>query len=298
MKIIIMSGLPASGKSTKAKELIELYGNYVRVNRDLLRKMLHFDKWTPLNEKVTIQVEKAIIKEIITSGKNVIIDDTNLGDTKNKWIDLAKSLDANWEVIEINTPIEECIFRDLNRKESVGKHVIINMARRNKIFINDLPDVICDLDGTLCNIEHRTHFVEDVNNKDWHHFFEAMSDDIPNQNVIDILSKEKDSCNIVFVSGRPDDYKQKTIDWLRKYLPFEYQTLIMRHAGDHRPDNEVKTDIANTYFKKENIKVVIDDRPNVIVKTWIPLVGIEKIIDVGNNERFINEREELNYWSN
>ena len=42
----IMRGQPASGKSTKAKEIFEKDGNAIRLNKDLLRKMLHFNVWS------------------------------------------------------------------------------------------------------------------------------------------------------------------------------------------------------------------------------------------------------------
>lgn len=51
-KLTIMRGLPASGKSTKAKELLSV-GNTVRINKDLLRTMLHFDTFTGRNEGMT-----------------------------------------------------------------------------------------------------------------------------------------------------------------------------------------------------------------------------------------------------
>jgi tRNA uridine 5-carbamoylmethylation protein Kti12 len=48
-----MKGLPACGKSTKAEEIIRNAGNTVRINKDLLRTMLHFDKFTHVNEEHT-----------------------------------------------------------------------------------------------------------------------------------------------------------------------------------------------------------------------------------------------------
>ena len=40
-KMVIMQGLPASGKSTRAEEIERSMGNAVRINKDLLRTMLH-----------------------------------------------------------------------------------------------------------------------------------------------------------------------------------------------------------------------------------------------------------------
>src|SRR4051812_38724625 len=75
-KLIIMQGLPASGKSTKAKELLE-HGNTVRLNKDLLRTMLHFDKFTGRNEGLTQDAALFLADNFLEKDINVIIDDTN-----------------------------------------------------------------------------------------------------------------------------------------------------------------------------------------------------------------------------
>lgn len=76
----MLSGLPASGKSTKAEELVKSMGNAVRVNKDLIRTMLHFDKWSGRNEGITKDIERQVAIQAITRhGMNVIVDDTNLG---------------------------------------------------------------------------------------------------------------------------------------------------------------------------------------------------------------------------
>ena len=78
-KITMLSGLPASGKTTRAALLLKEYGNAVRVNKDLLRKMLHNDIWTGNNEKNTKNAEKALAIHFLLNGLNVIVDDTNMG---------------------------------------------------------------------------------------------------------------------------------------------------------------------------------------------------------------------------
>jgi tRNA uridine 5-carbamoylmethylation protein Kti12 len=282
-KIIILQGLPASGKSTKAKELLESSGNSIRVNRDLLRKMLHNDKWNGKKESITIDIEKSIIASAISKNINVIIDDTNFGKTAVMWKMFAESLSSKAEIIAMNTSVEECIKRDENRENSVGKDVIINMARASGLYDMSVKDVICDLDGTLCNIDHRLHYVKDVEKKDWKSFFENLVHDTPRQDVIDMLNEYKTmGCRIVFVSGRPDNYKRQTKEWLSKNYP-EYDTLIMRRADDKRPDDEVKSDILERYFKKDNVEVVIDDRPSVI-RMWIS--KSLSVIDVGSGVEF------------
>jgi tRNA uridine 5-carbamoylmethylation protein Kti12 len=276
-----MQGLPASGKTTKAKELIETYGNYVRVNRDLLRKMLHFGKWSGKNEALTILAEKSLVRAFLTNKINVIVDDTNLGKSVDMWKELAKEMGVKHEVIKMDTPIEECIERDKNRKETVGFDVIINMARKNGLYNFERPEIICDVDGTLSDLTHRLHFVKTLP-KDWKSFFGSLSDDAPRQEVIDEVNALSETHDIIIVSGRPDNYKKETIDWLNRY-GVKFKTIIMRKSGDKRPDDEIKEEILNGYFNKSKIALVIDDRPRVI-RMWTK--NQLKVRDVGGGIEF------------
>ena len=57
----MLRGISGSGKSTRAKELMLEHGNLVRINRDLLREMLHFGKWSGKNEGLVVDVEKGLV---------------------------------------------------------------------------------------------------------------------------------------------------------------------------------------------------------------------------------------------
>jgi predicted kinase len=284
-RLVIMKGLPASGKSTKAKEIMEQSGNAVRVNRDLLRKMFHFDKWSPRNEGRTIDAEKALVKYYLTqTNLKVIIDDTNLSPKQMSiWVNMAQTLNIEHEVVEMNTPVWECLQRDIGRPESVGHCVILNMAMRYKIWRPQEKIVIVDMDGTLADITHRLHFVKNVEKKDWKGFFDGISEDKPRPMVMMRVNELREQgYKIIVVSARPETYRQQTLDWLYLHnVPF--LTLIMRGVGDHRPDDEVKQDILNTYFDKENIHLVIDDRPRVI-RMW-QANGLQ-VEDVGSGVEF------------
>ncbi|MEO0647089.1 MAG: AAA family ATPase [Cyanobacteria bacterium J06650_10] len=67
MKRVVMTvGLPASGKSTWAKELItKESGRWVRVNKDLLREMCHNSKHSKSNEKFILKLRNLIILEAL-----------------------------------------------------------------------------------------------------------------------------------------------------------------------------------------------------------------------------------------
>lgn len=291
-KLIIMRGLPASGKSTRAKEIIEATGNTVRVNKDLLRKMLHFDKWSGNNENITKDVARLVVKDLLKANINVIVDDTNLNPgTFQSWKDLAKEIpNLRLDIEDMDAPLEECLKRDAGREDKVGENVIIGMAMQAGIYPKpEKGIVICDLDGTLADVEHRRHFVKQEP-KDWKSFFTAIKDDPVRDDIANMaFNFHKEGYEVFIVSGRPEggrsntDGRRETEAWLKdKGITF-YKSLFMRRSDDKRPDTEVKKKIFDKYFKNYSIHKVIDDRPSVI-RMWREQ-GLD-VIDVGNGEEF------------
>ena len=77
-KVTILQGLPASGKSTYAKKLVNANPeNTIIVNRDSIREGLG-KYWVPSRECLVTQIEQFMIKEALLKRYNVIIDATNL----------------------------------------------------------------------------------------------------------------------------------------------------------------------------------------------------------------------------
>ena len=134
---------------------------------------------------------------------------------------------------------------------------------------------IFDIDGTLANINHRRHFVEN-SPKCWKSFFESMLMDEPNHRVVKLAKSFAKTSNILLVSGRPSDYKDHTVRWLEEHQ-IPWNGLFMRKAGDFRPDDIIKKEIwANEIVPKLEDAVdvlVIDDRDKV-VQMWRSL-GLE-----------------------
>ena len=282
-KIIMLRGLPASGKTTKCKELVA-QGNWARLNRDLLREMLHFNKWSGKKEGITIGVQVHIAKLLLKKKISVVIDDCNLGGLhKARWSNIAAECDAKFEVIEMDTSIKECRTRDLTRPNPVGADVICNMANQYGLHKQELDIILVDLDGTLCDITHRLHFVKDVEKKDWKSFFEAMVDDVPRQEIMDLCHQFiKEGKEVIYCSGRPDNYRDLTEDWLAKHKA-PHCRLIMRQANDKRPDTLTKQDMLDKYIDKSKVVLVIDDRPSII-RMW-ESNGL-KVKDVGKGVEF------------
>lgn len=279
-----MEGLPASGKSTKAEEIVS-NGNIVRVNLDLLRTMLHYDKFTGKNEGLTQDAQLAIVERMLAKGTSVVVDNTNLNPkTKQMWIDKATGMGINYEVVKMDTPIGECLARDAVREKKVGKDVIIKMALQYKDFLKGEKFVICDLDGTLCNIEHRLKYARGEQ-KDWGKFFAGIPEDTLRQDVVDQLvnTSLEHGARILYVSARPEKYRKDTEDWFEKNGVVGHYMLIMRPDNDSRDDTIVKAEIYDKYLKNLDIVAVFDDRPKVI-RMWREK-GLN-VIDVGQGIEF------------
>lgn len=262
-KVLILQGLPASGKSSFAKELLLANpGRWVRTNKDLLREMAHASYWSKSNEKFILQLRDTAILMALEAGKHVVVDDTNFG----KNIDHIKELVKGQAKVEINdsflqTPVEECIRRDLLRPNSVGKDVIMKMYNQfvrpqfQPIAYNpNLPQaIIVDMDGTLAIIGDRSPY--DVSRCDL---------DLPNAPVLETVKKWQNDTTIIIVSGRTDDGQEKTETWLKKH-GVKYQHLYMRKTGDMRKDSIIKQEIYDRFIQgKYNISFILDDRQQVV----------------------------------
>ncbi len=247
----VCRGLPGSGKSTWAKEVVKQnLGSTVRVNRDLLRIMLHNNEYAgQTTEKSVVSARDIMIAKFLGMGLNVICDDTNLD--RKVLLTLARLAyknGAGFEVIDFDTPVEVCIERDSKREATVGEKVIRGMHSR--FFIkNKFPEdptqssvetvfeayepnlllprgVIVDLDGT-CALHERSPYD-----------YTKVSTDNPNWNITELVEDlYVRGYWIVFVSGRPDSCERDTRDWIDRYIEIPNYDLFMRKTGDDRNDS-------------------------------------------------------------
>lgn len=260
----MLKGLPASGKSTYAKELVSK--GWKRVNKDDLRAMIDSSKWSKENEKNIIEARDLLVIQYLDSGFNVVVDDTNFADIHAETLaEIADNCDndVTFEVMFIDTPLIECIRRDaLRGDKSVGDKVIMGMYTRyvepmieKPEYKSELSDAyIVDIDGTLAHMTNRSPYD-----------YTKVSDDSLDENVASIVRLLHDSGKkIIIVSGRSNVCGQDTIDWLKKNT-IDYYELHMRKEGDSRRDTEVKAEIYTNHIEgKYNVLGVFDDRDQVV----------------------------------
>lgn len=290
MKLFMMKGLPASGKTTRAKEMCRNLG-IKRVNKDDLRAMIDDGQWSADNEAMILRFRDAIIAETLTKGLDIVVDDTNLIPKHEQDLrQLAEKHGALFGVIDLTSvPLEICLRRDRARAKPVGDDVIKNMHRRwlspakqpkaveePKAVPYDasLPDcIIVDIDGTVAlHGTERTPY-------EWN----KVSGDKVNEPVAKIVQLQASSFatlngfeatsnfrrKIFFVSGRSAICREQTLYWLNSNLhTWTDNELLMRAVGDNRDDAIVKREIYEAHIKgKYNVLYVLDDR-NKVVKMW------------------------------
>lgn len=128
--ILVLKGPPCSGKSTWAKNYVKEKKNWLRVNRDELRRMSG-DYWMPHREQVITLAEITMIEEGLRRGFNIIIDDTNLNPkTMEKWQEIASKFNCEIKVKEFIVPYQEALERDRNREFPVGDDTVRMFYKR------------------------------------------------------------------------------------------------------------------------------------------------------------------------
>ena len=262
-KVILLKGLPASGKSTWAKA----QKGFKRVNKDDLRAMIDNGEWSRENEKLIIRVRNEIIEEALLREKSIIVDDTNFNPSHEAQAkQIAENYHVEFEVKFFDVPVEECIERDSKRPAPVGEKVIRDMYEKYlqntpKPYIpnQNLPKaIIVDIDGTLAKIGDRSPY-------DW----QRVDEDTLNKPVADVvhaLTREGEYGTLC-VSGRDESCREKTDKWLTDNGVL-YEELFMRPAGNTEKDSIIKERIFEEKIRDQYcVEFVIDDRDQV-VKMW------------------------------
>lgn len=256
-KLIMLKGLPASGKTKFAMELVAT--GYKRVSKDDLRAMIDFSKWSYEREEFIKGTECSIAEAFLNVGYNVVVDDTNFI-YEDFWKIIAEKCGAEFEVKFFDVHPTECVLRDASRGDrSVGAKVIWGMYNRYlkpKLvpYNKELPDAyIFDLDGTIAEMKDRSPY-------EWN----RVGEDTVNEHVCNVLDALAKSTNIIIVSGRDEVCRQETIDWLAEN-DIKPELVLMRKKDDNRKDSIVKKEIYEENIKgKYNILGIFDDREQVV----------------------------------
>ena len=129
-KLILLVGIPGSGKTTYAKNYIKSNFNTIHLSSDSIRAELYGDESIQGNPSEVFSLMQTRTIEALNEGKDVIYDATNITRRDRSYmIDICPKF-AKIEAHIIWAPIEECIKRDAARDRTVGKEVIDKMLKR------------------------------------------------------------------------------------------------------------------------------------------------------------------------
>lgn len=289
-------GLPGSGKTTIAENLREANPGTILVSRDAMREEFYggFTTHTQDQESlITAVVEKAVDKAL-EEGRDVIVHDMNLKKAyRKKWASFAVKHGAELQYIDLTyVPLEDCLWRNSVRGDSGGRRVpdqlIIDLHARylsNKMpvetpeslveSLKDVPQghdpyeytpglpeaIIVDIDGTVADCTG----VRNPYDTTKYHL------DRPRWDVIKVVQDyayRSIPKRIIFVSGRDENFREVTYEWLMEWVKVPIEGLYMRPGFDTRRDDVIKLELFDNHIRgKYNIWGVFDDR-NRVVKAW------------------------------
>jgi len=274
-KLEVLKGLPASGKSTYAKQLVE--DGWTRTNKDTIRLELFPDYKQKRDEKKVVKERNRQVIEALTQSKNVVVDDTNLNPVHIKELAaLARQYNANFKVNDsfLLVPLQECIERDRKRENSVGDSVIREMfhkyIKKSSAALEYNPSlpmaVIIDIDGTLAHMGDKRKPYE------WH---KVGLDEVDSgvAHLVDAINY-MGYAKVFLFSGRNDVCRAETEEWLERN-DIDYDYLAMRPAAQNDLDDRIiKADMLKKHIiGNYNVLFVVDDRPKVC-RMWRDEYGL------------------------
>lgn len=260
-------GLPASGKTTYAREKVAKNPSMIRANLDDIRLLLHGPqiKFNKSRERAAVLVQDAMIRAALKDGRDVICDDTNLNPKAIDRMEMtAIACGAAVKRVDFSdVPLGECIKRDADRGQagyrSVGEDVIRGMWDRwlkpEPLKPNGNTEcIVFDVDGTLALMGDRSPY-------DW----TSVGVDIPNSMVA--MFAKTTNWPIVVMSGRDGSCRSQTEAWLRLHR-IPCQELLMRTADDMRPDWVIKNELLDDLLTRWYPVLAVDDRQQVVDNVW------------------------------
>ncbi|MFD4372474.1 AAA family ATPase [Streptomyces sp. NPDC058486] len=281
----VMTGLPASGKTTAARALQERSeGRMRRVNLDDLRTMLDLpsgDRRSRAHERTVLDIQDVAVRAAVDGGFDVVVDNTHLTPHIPRRLKAALAgREADFVVHDFTAvPTDECVRRDAARERPVGEEIIRILAEKHAKatrggwrltaewlgerpavtpYVPDtaLPSaVLCDIDGTLALRGDRGPYD-----------FTRCDLDLLNVSVRDALRAFRGSHQdrIVLLSGRSEAHRPLTEAWLERY-EVPYDELWMRPSDDGRSDDVVKAELFDAHVRhRYAVRVSLDDRDRVV----------------------------------
>jgi hypothetical protein len=123
------------------------------------------------------------------------------------------------------------------------------------------------MDGTLCNSDHRAHYLQN-GNKDWDGWFRDMDKDPIHEDIAQFYDVAMmNNIGVFICTGRDETYRNVSQNWLNEN-GIIVDGLYMRRAGDRRDDSVIKKEMLEEIRASGfNPVLVFEDRDRV-VRMW------------------------------
>lgn len=274
-ELILLRGIPASGKSTFANTWIKVKPGRAKVSRDDIRFSLYGTYFgEPIDENAVTAVEDAQIKALLKAGHSVVVDDTNIEPKFVKRLAaIGHDAGVSVQVFQFDVDSTTAKQRNAARERKVPDNVIDKMydrLKQNMLVdvepfhmepyvpdVNKPAAIIVDIDGTIAERQGdnmRSPY-------DWM----RVGEDALVHNVHDAITLYyEDGYDIIVMSGRDEVCREVTEKWLSDNGIY-YHALFMRPRNDSRKDSIVKYELFDNHVRNNyNVHVVFDDRQQVV----------------------------------
>lgn len=126
-RLVLLVGIPGSGKSTLSKRLTER--GFLRLCADDIRQSLWGDAGEQKDPEKVFSIFFEQLDAAFAQEQDVVVDNTNIN-TKHRQPILKKAIEAGYQDIQLwvlDTPLEVCLERNRVRERAVPDEIVANM---------------------------------------------------------------------------------------------------------------------------------------------------------------------------
>lgn len=127
MRIVILVGLPGSGKSSYLDRL-----GVTGLSSDAMRRLLADDETDQTVNARVFQAVRYLLRERLALGRPVTyIDATNLTpEERRPYVDIGKSFGCEVEALFFDVPLDVCLARNAQRPRVVPRDAMVKLAAK------------------------------------------------------------------------------------------------------------------------------------------------------------------------
>lgn len=256
LKLIIIRGLPYSGKTNKAIELLKQHENIIRLSKEDLARMLfcNLDKAINIeNKKYIVDLFNKAFNRAILSRKSIILDDINISDNAVKYYSfIAKQNNYKVEIVNNSIDLQQCLLQDVLSNDPIGKERIKKLAINN-INLSDDEFIIYDLSCVLNNDERKKLCTDLSGNIEYDNFYDPqlVSMDILDVSISKSITRDYETgFKIVIITDIPESLSNQVLKKLDHY-DILFSSILFRDDLDKSDPSRAKINILKKYIDHE-----------------------------------------------